>query len=1760
MDTTEAPGLRPGGSQAACLPWPGKDCSGNRERIRQPPTAPWLALLLLPLVGFATDAAAQSTCPGADPVTVTVTAGPRTIDEGDTAWFTLRMAPGVKKPIHVGYEYKLVGQDRIIQSGGFALSKVGRTVLSFPFETENGLGEADGIHDYTLTLRPPGTEKLACEYTLGASSMATVRVKDNDDPPPTPVASFAAASSSASESDGTHNVTVDLSPAPQSAITLSYSVGGGATEGDDFAITGSGSVSVNANRSSVTIPVAIADDSADEGGETVILTLTNGSGYTLGSPNAHTLTITDNDNPPLATPVVSIAGGDAVTEGGSATFTLTASPAPSSSVTVNVGVTQTGSFVSSGQTGARMVTIGASGRATFTVGTMNDDTDEADGSVTATVNAGTGYMPHAADASASVAVNDDDGTTPVASFAAASSSASESDGTHNVTVDLSPAPQSAITLSYSVGGGATEGDDFAITGSGSVSVNANRSSVTIPVAIADDSADEGGETVILTLTNGSGYTLGSPNAHTLTITDNDNPPLATPVVSIAGGDAVTEGGSATFTLTASPAPSSSVTVNVGVTQTGSFVSSGQTGARMVTIGASGRATFTVGTMNDDTDEADGSVTATVNAGTGYMPHAADASASVAVNDDDGTTPVASFAAASSSASESDGTHNVTVDLSPAPQSAITLSYSVGGGATEGDDFTITGSGSISVNANRSSVTIPVAIADDSVDEGGETVILTLTNGSGYTLGSPNAHTLTITDNDNPPLATPVVSIAGGDAVTEGGSATFTLTASPAPSSSVTVNVGVTQTGSFVSSGQTGARMVTIGASGRATFTVGTMNDDTDEADGSVTATVNAGTGYMPHAADASASVAVNDDDGTTPVASFAAASSSASESDGTHNVTVDLSPAPQSAITLSYSVGGGATEGDDFAITGSGSVSVNANRSSVTIPVAIADDSADEGGETVILTLTNGSGYTLGSPNAHTLTITDNDNPPLATPVVSIAGGDAVTEGGSATFTLTASPAPSSSVTVNVGVTQTGSFVSSGQTGARMVTIGASGRATFTVGTMNDDTDEADGSVTATVNAGTGYMPHAADASASVAVNDDDGTTPVASFAAASSSASESDGTHNVTVDLSPAPQSAITLSYSVGGGATEGDDFTITGSGSISVNANRSSVTIPVAIADDSVDEGGETVILTLTNGSGYTLGAAAVHTLIIRDDDTAGIRLSRLSLRIAEEDSTAEYTVRLDSEPTEPVTIAITVSGGDEDAVGVSPDKLTFAPDDWDEPQEVTVMAGADRGSATVTHSMSSSDGKYAALPPVSLSMQFREQGPVSAAAAWLVRFARTHVGHVLEGIAKRIRAAPETGGNARLAARPVGQAGEGSLSAGVSPGGEARTVAAREALAGSSFALTGEEGAAGSVWSAWGRGAWSRFDGREGTLSLDGDAATAVLGVDRRQGRWLMGLALAHSTGKGGYNGADEGGGDLESDLTTVTPWVSLKLSERIAAWGALGYGRGDLNLTPRGGRADTETLMAAVGARGAVVEAPAVGGVGLALVSDALWLEADSDRAGEALAATSSDVSRLRMGVEGTWDREIEGAGRLGARLDLALRHDGGDAETGFGAEVGGGVSWADRARGLSLGVEGRGLMAHDASGFRDKGTSASLAWDLDPVAERGLSLGLRQDWGGPSAPGRLLAAETLAGSIGGEGARRLSAEARWGFPAFERRFTAGLRLRYGLSNAARDYSLGWRLTPEAASAPDLSFGLRATRRESDAQAAEHTVGVEIAARW
>lgn len=117
----------------------------------------------------------------------------------------------------------------------------------------------------------------------------------------------------------------------------------------------------------------------------------------------------------------------------------------------------------------------------------------------------------------------------------------------------------------------------------------------------------------------------------------------------------------------------------------------------------------------------------------------------------------------------------TVTQTAAASTATTLSYSVGGTSTSGDDFTAL-SGTVTINAGDTTATIPVAVINDLVAEPMETLVLTLT---GKTAGDADVtidgggdnDTINILDNDQAILSIEDISIVEGDA----GATTFTFT-------------------------------------------------------------------------------------------------------------------------------------------------------------------------------------------------------------------------------------------------------------------------------------------------------------------------------------------------------------------------------------------------------------------------------------------------------------------------------------------------------------------------------------------------------------------------------------------------------------------------------------------------------------------------------------------------------------------------------------------------------------------------------------------------------------------------------------------------------------------------------------------------------------------------------------------------------------------------------------------------------------------------
>ncbi|MCY3812360.1 MAG: autotransporter domain-containing protein [Gammaproteobacteria bacterium] len=553
-----------------------------------------------------------------------------------------------------------------------------------------------------------------------------------------------------------------------------------------------------------------------------------------------------------------------------------------------------------------------------------------------------------------------------------------------------------------------------------------------------------------------------------------------------------------------------------------------------------------------------------------------------------------------------------------------------------------------------------------------------------------------------------------------------------------------------------------------------------------------------------------------------------------------------------------------------------------------------------------------------------------------------------------------------------------------------------------------------------------------------------------------------------------------------------------------------------------------------------------------------------------------------------------------------LDDAIDDGGETVEVRISDAelCDDASKTIAISRAAATGTIANSDPIP--------------AAWLGRFGRTVADQVIDAVEVRMGAAGAPGTAANLAGRRVGGSGapedrrRHAASERLSPWGrpgygagtdatrlrpgsgagpgvraegpdwhapQGRGMTARELLHGSSFSLAAGDARTGS-YGLWGRRSLTRFNGRDADLAVDGEVASTLLGADWRREGTTAGLILGHSVGDGGYR-SESGRGTVSSTMTGLYPWMRQALAERISLWGVAGYGEGALTVTPANAdgvpqtaiRTDLELEMGAVGLRRTLAQAPAEGGFELAVETDAAGVRTRS-AAVTGLAGTSAEATRLRLGLAASRPFRFEGA-QLRPSVEVAVRRDGGDAETGFGVDVGGGIAWTDPRRGLAFDLKGRGLVSHESKGFREAGLTGSLFWEPRADGGRGPSLALTRTMGAQASGGAdaLLERGTLAGlAANGSGAedggllarRRLEVRFGYGLAAFGDRFTSTPGLGFELSDAWRDYRLGWRLA-HGASAGSLDLSLEAIRREvvdgaGRGAGSDHAVGLRIEARF
>ena len=1722
-----------------------------------------------------------------------------TAEEGGGLTFTVALDPVSGRTVEVDWATSVESDDNATSDMDFTAAS---STLTFMPGDERKTFTVMTIEDTTEEPDETFTVTLssASNATISATdATATGTITDDDAVVTTPTLDIADAEGN--EAAGVA-FTVTLSAPSTQAVTATWtaSIGSGDTAvAADLGATKTGTVTVAAGATTTMFTVPVADDATDEDDETFTVTLSNASNATLsnGQTTLEVIGTIEDDDPE---PTLSVADASA-TEGGAVAFTVRLSPASGKQVTVDYKTSvEAGDTATEGTdftaASSTLTFMPGDESMTFTVVTIEDTTDEDDETFTVTLSSASNATISATDATATGTITDDDAVVTTPTLGIADAEGNEATGVA-FTVTLSATSTQAVTATWtaSIGGDDTAvAADLGATKTGPVSVMANATTTTFTVPVANDATDEADETFTVTLSNASNATLsnGQTTLEVIGTIEDDDPE---PTLSVADASA-TEGGAVAFTVRLSPASGKQVTVDYKTSvEAGDTATEGTdftaASSTLTFMPGDESMTFTVVTIEDTTDEDDETFTVTLSSASNATISATDATATGTITDDDAvvTTPAVTTPTKTGTPmpTRPRAWRSVTLSAVAAADVTATWTASIGSGDTAvAADLGATKTGTVTVAAGATTTMFTVPVADDATDEDDETFTVTLSNASNATLsnGQTTLEVIgTIEDDDTRGVTVSKTEFT----FREGREATYEVVLDTQPTGPLTVRVTVSgspevtaQPSSlwFTANDWSQPQSVTVRAA---------HDDDTVDDEATVTHAVTGADYGSNEVTAAPVSVSVEDDD--MPLVTVSETAIEFREG-GSATYTVMLDTQPSGTVTVTPSV---------RSVAG---VTVSPSSLRFTPSVRGVPD-----------VTVSPSQLTFTAQNwdlAQTVTVEaadDNDTATHATVTVEheVTGAD---------YDDVTVPVPSVVVTVN-----------DDEAASTKVTLAVSPRTVLedAGATLLTVTAELDGAATTTAT--------------------------VVMLAAATSTDFE------VRVDATPLtiPAGAVRATARMTltprdddvDGPVETKTVTVSGTTTASLRVTEAEVTI--------VDDDTRALVVLVSPRT------VPPTVLIGRNGE-------------------ATYTVRLATRPRGGEDVMVSADLSAPPGVTVAPDApLRFTADDWSEPQTVTVAvapgtAYRDGETAAVVHEVSGTD--YGSVPGGEVVVLLdpdaklpREPGERLAPTAqeatqgWIARFGRTVTAQVLEAIEARLRARRAAGMRATLAgqALPAGDAGVGAndnasdrvpradardreamatigdlvAHAGAGPGSgagagawrgdgdgpggrvQSRALTGRDFVTGTSFELTDGSPEAGGSAALWGRGAISRFDGREGDLTLDGEVTTGLMGADWASapgsgaGRWTAGLAVGHARGTGSYTegdnctGRDGGGGDdgdgdgndpgasgcageVESTLTGLWPYGGLKLTDRLSISAAAGYGTGELRLMPAGNTgpftADLTMAMGAAGLRGEVLAPPPEGGLALAVKGDTRFTrtrsKATKDARGGPLKAATGDVWLLRLGVEGSrrFALGADGAGTtLTPRFEVGARLDGGDAETGLGVDLGAGVTLAAPRHGLMLVLNARGLLAHEASGLRESGASASLAWDPRPTTDRGLALTLRQGWGGSPAGGMnaLLGRETLAGLAADPGlgagagdnggtasAGRLEAELGYGIALFGGGFTGTPNIGIGLSDTARDYRLGWRLTSARKGAAGFELGLDATRREAANADAEHGLAVRLSIRW
>lgn len=587
-----------------------------------------------------------------------------------------------------------------------------------------------------------------------------------------------------------------------------------------------------------------------------------------------------------------------------------------------------------------------------------------------------------------------------------------------------------LTVKYDIGGSAVNGTDYQLL-IGSVEIPDGQYSVTVSINPSDDALAEHDETVVLTLREDQAYTVGTASA-TVTIADDD--------LRVASFEQATDTNLMARTPDTSYATATSLTVNTddrrpsrssqallrfdnlfgvitGQIATGSQILSATLELNVTAPGSAINLyrMLTSWSSSDTWNSLGGGVQAngseamatpdatftpstaglcSINVTNALRAWAADptsnfgwvlinsGSDAVSFNSSEGTItprlvveycdpvplPEVTISANVPSASEAGEPAQFTVTRTGDQGSSLTVFYAIGGTATAGTGYDYTPlAGSVTIPAGATFATIDLTPLDDSIYEGDETVVLTLSPHSEYALGLPSTATATITDDD--PATVVTITPATTTISEASGPTQFTFTRTGNLTTSLTVGYTVGGTAMAGSDYTALSGSVTIPADAASVTVDLEPKQDLITEDGGETVilTLGEGTGYILGSSN-TATATITDSE-TLPVVTITPDSAVISEAGGRVDFNVTRSDTGATDLVVTYSVTGTATAGSDYEVL-TGTVTIAAGQTAASFSLVAINDSDYEPDETVIVSLNDGG---LGTAVSSTVTIESDD-------------------------------------------------------------------------------------------------------------------------------------------------------------------------------------------------------------------------------------------------------------------------------------------------------------------------------------------------------------------------------------------------------------------------------------------------------------------------------------------------------------------------------------------------------------------------------------------------------------------------------------------------------------------------------------------------------------------------------------------------------------------------------------------------------------------